>query len=123
MINVMELESIKRIASQLDMPNVSEVLESRLAQLECEQTRIVIAGGANVGKTTLINALANTDLEVSSIPTSKTIRITYKGSGKTGCIDSDSEWLQEKGLERFYRKLDRFCIKLDRKPAVRSFSD
>lgn len=99
MINVMELESIKRIASQLDMPNVSEVLESRLTQLECEQTRIVIAGGANVGKTTLINALANTDLEVSSIPTTKTARITYKGSGKTETIDSDSKWLQGKGLE------------------------
>ena len=66
----MELESIKKIATQLDSPNVPEVLESRLKQLSCEQTRITIAGGANVGKTTLINVLANTDLEVSSIPPS-----------------------------------------------------
>ena len=95
----MELDSIKRIATQLDKPNVSEVLESRLKQLSCEQTRITIAGGANVGKTTLINALANTDLEVSSIPTSKTLRITFKGKGNSESIDSITEWLQEKNIE------------------------
>ena len=95
----MELESIKKIATQLDSPNVPEVLESRLKQLSCEQTRITIAGGANVGKTTLINVLANTDLEVSSIPTSKTVRVTYKGKGNSESVDSNSEWLQDKNIE------------------------
>lgn len=95
----MKLESIKRVATQLDKTNVSEVLESRLKQLSCEQTRITIAGGANVGKTTLINALANTDLEVSSIPTSKTVRVTYKGKGISESVDSNSEWLREKNIE------------------------
>ena len=95
----MELESIKRIATQLDKPNVSEVLESRLKQLSCEQTRVTIAGGANVGKTTLINALANTDLEVSSIPTSMTVRITYEGKGDSESVKTNSEWLHEKNIE------------------------
>ena len=95
----MELESIKRIATQLDKPNVSEVLESRLKQLSCEQTRVTIAGGANVGKTTLINALANTDLEVSSIPTSMTVRVTYEGKGDSESVKTNSEWLQEKNIE------------------------
>ena len=93
----MELESFKRIETRLEMSNVSEILESRLMQLVCEQTRVTITGGANVGKTTLVNALVGTDLEVSSIPTSKTTRITYKGN--LDSVDSESEWLQEKNLE------------------------
>ena len=96
---IMELNSIKKIATQLCMPNVSEVLEFRLKQLSCSQTRIAIAGGSNVGKTTFINALVNTKMEVSSLPSMKTSRITYKGKGDNDSINSDSNWLHERNLE------------------------
>ena len=94
----MELNSIKRIATQLNMQDVYKTLESRLSQLSCDQTRISIVGGSNVGKTTLINALANTNVEVSSLPTMKTYRVCIHDGGDN-TVKSDSEWLQEKNIE------------------------
>lgn len=95
----MNWESIKSIATQLALPDVAETLEKRLNQLTCTHTRISIIGGGNVGKSTLINALVGTNLETSSLPTAKTIRITYKGEGDFDTVESESEWLKEKNLE------------------------
>ena len=95
----MKLDSIKRIAAQLSVPNVTENLDSRMKLLSCDQTRLTVVGGSNVGKSTLINALVNTSIEVSSLPTMKTSRVTIKGKGDKDSIESDSDWLRDKQLE------------------------
>lgn len=93
------IKSIKKVATQLSLQNVPEILDSRLKLLSCDQTRISITGGSNVGKSTLINALANTQIKVSSLPTMQTSRITFNGMGEKDSIESDSDWLKEKELE------------------------
>ena len=95
---MMQTETIKNIAAQLGVPNVSEALEAQLKQLVCDQTRIAVVGGDNVGKSTFINALLGTNLEESSLPSATTHRITYKG-GHESSVPSESAWLKDMNIE------------------------
>ena len=64
-----DLESIEKLSKQLSRTNVYDQLLSRLESLKGEQIRISITGGSNVGKSSLVNVLTGSNLEVTSLPT------------------------------------------------------
>ena len=95
----MEYEIIKKITTRLECPEVYEKLQLRCSMLEGEQTRISITGGSNVGKTSLINAIADTQMEESFLATAKTVRVAIKGMGQADDVESESLWMKSENVE------------------------
>ncbi len=82
------IQQIKDIAGLIGLGNVAAKLDERVAIIDSPLTRISVTGGINVGKSSLINALTDSALEVSAVPT-----------GKTARVDSNSQWIKDKNLE------------------------
>ena len=110
----MNTEAIRKIAVRLGVPDVADNLDNRAKLLVGEQTRISITGGQNVGKTTLVNALAGTDMEVSSLPEARNIRVVFKGKGGAGSVETESEWLDKRNIEIW--ELSDADLSMDPKP-------
>jgi len=96
----MEKEQIKSLSGQLGCPEVYKDFNSRISMLSGDTTRISVTGNINTGKSSLINALADTKLEVSFLPTGKTNRVVAKEKASdSSAVESESEWLRSQQLE------------------------
>lgn len=98
----METNPIQTLSAQLNCPDIANQLSKRIELLEGELTRICVTGGSNVGKSTFINAMVGTHLEVSSLPTQLTSRVVPAESiaaKDSGVVISDSEWLKKGNYE------------------------
>ena len=95
----MENEIIKKLTTRLECPEVYEKLQLRCSMLEGEQTRISVTGGLNVGKTSLINAIADTQMEESFLANAKTVKVTIKGLGQADDVESESPWMKSENVE------------------------
>ena len=95
----MENEIIKKLTTRLECPEVYEKLQLRCSMLEGEQTRISVTGGLNVGKTSLINSIADTQMEESLLANAKTVRVTIKGLGQADDVESESPWMKSENVE------------------------
>lgn len=82
------IQQIKDIAEQINLGEAYTELSERVAVIDSPQTRISVTGGSNVGKSSLINALAGCSLEVTALPTNKTTKVA-----------SDSQWVKDNNLE------------------------
>lgn len=98
----MEIKTkLKELASRLKCEAIYETLSERLKLLECDKTRITVTGSPSVGKSSLINALTGSNLEVSVIPTGKTTRLVFNRMDRTDedTIVVTSEWMSKGNLE------------------------
>lgn len=95
----MNIETLKQLATKLGRTDVCRQFDERLALLQGVPTRLAIAGGINSGKTTLANALTQTERPVSTLPNPATHCIAQQGHGAGGVTESASPWMKECNLE------------------------
>ena len=96
------LNQIEKLCEQIDKPQVFETLKVRLAELESPKIRLSVIGGTNVGKSSLINKLAEVKLPVSTIPSNSThVIVTEPLSDmqQDNVYETNSEWMKGHNLE------------------------
>lgn len=92
---------IEQLSVKLNNQTICEQLKLRLRFLDEVQTRIVITGGSNVGKTSLINAITGTKLDESPLPTNNSIKVVFnncKNDAEARTIIVENEWMAENNL-------------------------
>ena len=70
-------ELLKQIAGELDAANIYEEFQTLVSALDSEKIRVGVLGQENSGKTTFINALLETSIPTSNLPSGINYVISY----------------------------------------------
>lgn len=97
-------ELLKQIAGELDAANVYEEYQTLVNALDSEKIRVGVLGQENSGKTTFINALLETSIPTSNLPSGINYVISYGEENtetkedKAVIMQSNNLWLKENNV-------------------------